>query len=112
LNPNLGNALEVELPSTWGKLKEGDQFKLRVHYHTNEQTTALSWLTPEQTAGGKLPYLFTQCETIACRSVAPMQDTPANKVTYAAKVTVDSRFQVYMSANATGPPTPLPGDRA
>jgi len=64
LNPNLGNALEVELPSTWGKLKEGDQFKLRVHYHTNEQTTALSWLTPEQTAGGKLPYLFTQCETI------------------------------------------------
>ena len=40
-----------------------------------------------------------------------MQDTPANKVTYEAKVTVESQYKVHMSANSTGPPTELPGDR-
>lgn len=89
LNKNLGNAVEVALPDDM-ELKEGSLFKLRVIYNTNNETTAISWLTAEQTAGKKMPYLFTQCETIACRSVAPMQDTPANKVTYEAKVTVDS----------------------
>ena len=89
LNKNLGNALEVSLPEDM-ELAAGSLFKLRVIYKTNNETTAISWLTAEQTAGKKMPYLFTQCETIACRSVAPMQDTPANKVTYEAKVTVDS----------------------
>jgi len=89
LNKNLGNALEVSLPEDM-ELTAGSLFKLRVIYNTNNETTAISWLTAEQTAGKKMPYLFTQCETIACRSVAPMQDTPANKVTYEAKVTVDS----------------------
>jgi leukotriene-A4 hydrolase len=40
-----------------------------------------------------------------------MQDTPANKVTYEAKVTVESQYKVHMSANSTGPPTELSGDR-
>lgn len=48
-----------------------------------------------------MPYLFTQCEDIACRSVAPMQDTPAIKITYDARVTVKSEFKVKMSANET-----------
>lgn len=58
MNKNLGNALEVELPNVWS-LKRGDLFKLRVNYNTNEHTTAISWLTAEQTAGKKMPYLFT-----------------------------------------------------
>jgi leukotriene-A4 hydrolase len=80
---------------------EGDEFKVIVAYSTNENSMAINWLTPSQTAGKKLPYLFTQCESIACRSVAPMQDTPAVKVTYDATVTVDSQFVVKMSANET-----------
>ena len=53
-----------------------------------------------------MPYLYTQCEDIACRSVAPMMDTPAIKITYGAFVTVptEPKFVVYVSANATGAP--------
>jgi leukotriene-A4 hydrolase len=45
--------------------------------------------------------LFNQCEDIACRSVAPMQDTPAIKITYEAKVLVKNEFVAMMSANKT-----------
>jgi len=79
----------------------GEEFALKLYYTTNENTTAINWLTPAQTAGGVLPYLFTQCEDIACRSVAPMQDTPAIKVTYDSQVTVKNDFVVKMSANET-----------
>lgn len=70
-------------------------------YRTNEKTTAISWMTKDQTVGKKMPYMYTQCEDIACRSVAPMQDTPAIKVTYNATVYVKSGFVVHMSANQT-----------
>ena len=80
----------------------GTTFQLRLNYVTNDQTTAISWLKPSQTAGGVYSYLFTQCEDIACRSVAPMQDTPAIKVTYTATVTVPAPYVVHMSANKTG----------
>ena len=38
---------------------------------------------------------------INCRSVAPLQDTPSNKLTYSAQITVPSEFVVAMSANMT-----------
>lgn len=45
--------------------------------------------------------MFTQCQFLACRSVAPLQDTPAVKATYSADVTVPKDFVVKMSANDT-----------
>ena len=45
-----------------------------------------------------MTYLYSQCEDIACRSIAPLQDTPANKFTYTASITVDTGFIVKMSA--------------
>lgn len=54
-----------------------------------------------QTAGGLYPYLFTQCEDIDCRAVAPLQDTPSNRVTYSARVIADSPLVSKMSANET-----------
>jgi leukotriene-A4 hydrolase len=74
---------------------------IKIEYNTNEGSMAINWLKPSQTAGKVLPYLFTQCESIACRSIAPMMDTPAIKITYEAKVTVQSAFVVKMSANET-----------
>lgn len=62
---------------------------------------ALSWMTPEQTSGKKLPYLFSQCESINCRSVAPLMDTPSTKTTYSARIVADNSFVVKMSANET-----------
>ena len=62
---------------------------------------ALSWMNPKQTAGKKLPYLFSQCESINCRSVAPLMDTPSTKTTYSARVVAKNDFVVKMSANET-----------
>lgn len=48
-----------------------------------------------------MKYLYTQCEDIMCRSLAPMQDTPAIKFIYSAKVRVPKEYDVYMSATKT-----------
>lgn len=98
LNPNLGHAAVVNFDKP---CNEGDELKIRLAYETTKEALAINWLKPSQTAGKKLPYLFTQCESIACRSVAPMQDTPANKITYSADVKVKKEFVVKMSANET-----------
>lgn len=102
-NPNLGDAIEVMIPTLENvTMKADDVIMIKMWYITNENTTAISWMTPSQTACGQLPYLFTQCEDIACRSVAPMQDTPANRITYSAQVVVRNAYNVHMSANSTG----------
>lgn len=36
--------------------------KIDIGYKTSPDSTALQWLTAEQTAGGIHPYLFSQCE--------------------------------------------------
>ena len=45
--------------------------------------------------------MFTQCEDINCRSVAPLQDTPSNRITYSAYIWTQKDFVVGMSANQT-----------
>lgn len=47
-NNNLGNAIEVHLPERLPVLFE---IQVRLWYITNENTTAISWLKPSQTAG-------------------------------------------------------------
>ena len=81
----LGYALVIELDK---QLEVGQEGIVEVYYRTNNETTSISWLNPAQTAGGKLPYMYTQCQPIACRSLGPMQDTPAVRITYTAKILV------------------------
>jgi len=97
-NPKLGYALGVKLHEP---ANIGDEIYLGIHYKTNNESTAISWLTKEQTHDHTMTYLYSQCEDIACRSIAPLQDTPANKFTYTANVIVDWGFIVKMSANDT-----------
>jgi leukotriene-A4 hydrolase len=61
----------------------------------------MSWLKPSQTSGGLLPYIYTQCEDINCRSVAPLMDTPSNRITYSARVIHSNQLVAKMSANET-----------
>ena len=99
-NNKLGDALEVKLAET---LPVGRQIQVKIDFQNNTEpgNAAISWLTPNQTAGKVLPYIYSQCEDVACRSIAPMQDTPAIKITYTSKVTVLNQYVVKMSANET-----------
>lgn len=38
---------------------------VEVAYETSPSATALQWLMPEQTAGKRAPYLFSQCQVTA-----------------------------------------------
>ena len=72
---------------------------VKVTYYTTNEARAMNWLTKEQTATKVLQYLFTQCEPIECRSIAPFQDTPSIKSPYSANVTVNAPYVVKMSAH-------------
>ena len=97
-NDKLGQAVRVELPDVSMK---GTLYNITFHYTTNDKSTAVSWMTAAQTHDKTMPYLYSQCEDIACRSIAPLQDTPASKFTYEARILAETKYKVYMSANST-----------
>jgi leukotriene A-4 hydrolase/aminopeptidase len=69
-----------------------------VHYHTTSAGSGLQWLSPEQTAGKRAPYLFSQAEAIHARTFLPCQDSPGVRVTYKATVRVSNGLVAVMSA--------------
>jgi len=72
--------------------------KVRIVYTTSPNASGLQWLTPEQTADKKLPFMFSQSESIHARSWVPLQDSPAIRFTYDARVTAPKNVRVVMSA--------------
>ena len=81
-HPVLGNALHVYLPATH-KLRKDDRANIKIDYSTTDKCTAVGWLEANQTASGKHPFLYSQCQAIHMRSLAPCMDTPAVKATCA-----------------------------
>ena len=75
-----------------------DAKAVRIEYKTSPSASALQWLSPEQTATKKSPFLFTQSQSIHARSWIPLQDTPMVRITYNAKVSVPKGLLALMSA--------------
>lgn len=87
----LGEALAV--------LISRDTKKVIIDYSTTANAEALQWLSPEQTAGKKHPFLFTQSQAILARSWVPCQDSPAVRFTYDAEIHVPAQLIALMSAS-------------
>lgn len=71
---------------------------INIYYKTTNKTEALGWLNPELTTGKKHPFVYTQGQAILTRSWIPLQDSPANRITYSAKVKVPEDLMAVMSA--------------
>ncbi len=72
---------------------------VNIYYRTTAQSEALQWLSPEQTAGKIMPFLFTQSQAILARSWIPLQDSPGIRFTYNAEVSVPTGMMALMSAS-------------
>ncbi|GBF94539.1 leukotriene A-4 hydrolase [Raphidocelis subcapitata] len=94
-HPALGAPLSVRLPSP---LPPGGRAQVGVRFRTAPDASALQFLEPSMTAGGRHPYLFSQCQAIHARSFVPCQDTPAVKAPYTAAVRVARPLTALMSA--------------
>jgi len=92
--PILGARLAIALaPGTGG---------VRIRYRTSPTASALQWLAPAQTAGGRAPFLFSQCQPIHARSIVPLQDTPRLRIRYRAELTVPRALTAVMAAAHRG----------
>ena len=81
-------------------LKNVSSFTLT--FATSPEARALQWLPDVQTAGGKHPFLFSQCQAIHARSVFPCQDTPSVRFTFSAEVEVPGALTAVMAAEQVG----------
>ena len=93
-DPILGRSLNVKVGE--------DTRALTIEYATTANASALQWIEPQGTTGGKQPFLFTQSEAIHARSWIPLQDSPGVRVSYGAKIRVPAGLTALMSADREG----------
>jgi aminopeptidase N len=93
---NLGAPLTVAL--------KPDTKRLVIDYVSAPDAGALQWLTPEQTAGKKHPFLLSQGQAIENRSWIPTQDSPGIRQSWEAKIRVPKPLTAVMSAPRAAEP--------
>ena len=89
-DPILGSELVIDLPA--------GADRVRIEYRTGPDASGLQWVDPEQTAGGKKPFLYSQSQAIHARTWIPCQDSPGIRVTFDAKVRVAPPMVAVMAA--------------
>lgn len=94
-SPFMGKPLIIAIPFTEGRI--------HIDYSTRPEAAALQWLKPEQTAGGRLPYMFSQGQAILTRTWIPTQDSPGIRQTYSARISVPEGMTAVMSAEMMTP---------
>lgn len=97
-----GAPLTVTLPAA----PAGRRVRIAISYRSAPDAEALQWLAPEQTAGGKHPFLFSQGQSILNRSWIPTQDSPGIRQTWEARITAPAALKVVMSGILQGAPKP------
>ncbi|NBD96335.1 MAG: aminopeptidase [Gammaproteobacteria bacterium] len=91
---HLGQPLIVVLPQ--------GIVQVRIDYASRPEAFGLQWLDAEQTSSGK-PFMFSQSQPHYARTWVPLQDTPAVRYTYEARVQAPEDLMVVMGAG--GNPT-------
>ncbi|MEO1034164.1 MAG: M1 family metallopeptidase [Pseudomonadota bacterium] len=94
-DPILGRPLTIDVPA-----RAPRQFRLRINYESRPEASGLQWLSPRQTAGGELPFLFSQSQAIHARSWVPLQDTPAVRFPFTAEVRTPPGIRAVMGAGS------------
>lgn len=69
-----------------------------IAYRSAPDADALQWLDPQQTQGGRKPFVFTQGQAILTRSWIPLQDTPSVRTTWTAEIGAPAGMVTVMSA--------------
>ena len=84
--------------------------QITIRYRSGPDASALLWLTPQQTAGKKLPFLFSQGQAINNRSWIPTQDSPGIRQTWDATIRVPAGMTAVMSAPRAAEPLTQGGE--
>ena len=97
--PYKGQPLTIKLPA----FKRNETQKVVITYATRPEASALQWLSPEQTAGKRLPFMFSQGQAILTRTWIPTQDSPGIRQTYTARIEAPVDQTVVMAAEQLTP---------
>jgi aminopeptidase N len=92
-DPILGSRLRIDLPAH----AKG----VRIRYSTSPRASALQWLDPGR-SGSAHPLLYSQCQSIHARSIAPLQDTPSVRARLDVRLTVPPGLRAIVAAGSLG----------
>jgi aminopeptidase N len=93
-DPILGSRLRIDLPA----YARG----VRIRYASSPHASALQWLDPGRSGSGAHPFLYSQCQSIHARSIAPLQDTPSVRARLDVRLTVPSGLRAIVAGESLG----------